>query len=272
MQPQSDIEKLKALLANPEAEIDPEWLREMARKYPFFALPAATSLRRNAPALGEEELRRMAMLLSLSSSDAAALRRLIEPDGDRFDGFYPPGEKPAAPSTDNAIDLFLNNYGQSEPGETELLEKLIFNPVPDYSSRLEKECELNPDTDTPASEQDDLINRFLANSGNDSAADTLDDLPIDRAVPAEPAAEPTKQRAAHPQQRKPQVEEPAGDSLFSESLAKIYIKTGQYEQAYEIINRLSLAFPEKNAYFADQLRFLRKLILNKQFKSKQNNQ
>ncbi|MDE5979652.1 MAG: hypothetical protein K2G84_06445, partial [Muribaculaceae bacterium] len=46
------------------------------------------------------------------------------------------------------------------------------------------------------------------------------------------------------------------------SLAKIYIKTRRYEQAYEILNDLSLRFPEKSSYFADQLRFLRKLILN----------
>ncbi|MDE6268250.1 MAG: hypothetical protein K2M04_04115, partial [Muribaculaceae bacterium] len=52
----------------------------------------------------------------------------------------------------------------------------------------------------------------------------------------------------------------ADDSLLSESLAKIYIRQHDYVRAYEIIERLNLNFPEKSIYFADQLRFLRKII------------
>lgn len=52
------------------------------------------------------------------------------------------------------------------------------------------------------------------------------------------------------------------EGYFTETLAKIYIKQGRYEQALEIIQRLNLNFPKKNSYFADQLRFLEKLILN----------
>ena len=52
------------------------------------------------------------------------------------------------------------------------------------------------------------------------------------------------------------------EGYFTETLAKIYIKQGRYEQALEIIQRLNLNYPKKNSYFADQLRFLEKLILN----------
>ncbi len=52
------------------------------------------------------------------------------------------------------------------------------------------------------------------------------------------------------------------EEYFTETLAKIYIKQGRYEQALEIIQRLNLNYPKKNSYFADQLRFLEKLILN----------
>ena len=45
-------------------------------------------------------------------------------------------------------------------------------------------------------------------------------------------------------------------------LNEIYIKQGRYSKALEIIQRLSLQFPKKNAYFADQIRFLEKLIIN----------
>lgn len=52
------------------------------------------------------------------------------------------------------------------------------------------------------------------------------------------------------------------ENYFTETLAKIYIKQGRYTKALEIIRRLSLKYPKKNRYFADQIRFLEKLILN----------
>jgi hypothetical protein len=59
------------------------------------------------------------------------------------------------------------------------------------------------------------------------------------------------------------TEEKSGDEgFFTETLARIYIKQGRYSKALEIISRLSLQYPKKNAYFADQIRFLEKLIIN----------
>ena len=52
------------------------------------------------------------------------------------------------------------------------------------------------------------------------------------------------------------------EDYFTETLAKIYIKQGRYTKAMEIIRRLSLKYPKKNRYFADQIRFLEKLIIN----------
>jgi len=53
------------------------------------------------------------------------------------------------------------------------------------------------------------------------------------------------------------------DDFFSETLAKIYLKQERYDKALEIIRKLNLLYPEKNRYFADQIRFLEKLIINK---------
>ena len=52
------------------------------------------------------------------------------------------------------------------------------------------------------------------------------------------------------------------EEFFSETLAKIYIKQKRYEKALDIIRKLYLKFPEKNIYFADQIRFLELLITN----------
>ena len=58
------------------------------------------------------------------------------------------------------------------------------------------------------------------------------------------------------------LEEENEESFFTETLAKIYIKQQRYEKALEIIKKLNLKYPKKNVYFADQIRFLEKLIIN----------
>lgn len=52
------------------------------------------------------------------------------------------------------------------------------------------------------------------------------------------------------------------DTFLTETLAQVYIKQKKYEQALTIIKRLSLNFPKKSIYFADQMRFLEYLIIN----------
>ena len=53
---------------------------------------------------------------------------------------------------------------------------------------------------------------------------------------------------------------PSEASFFTETLANIYIKQGKYNKALEIIKRLYLEFPNKNRYFADQIRFLEIIV------------
>lgn len=50
------------------------------------------------------------------------------------------------------------------------------------------------------------------------------------------------------------------DSFFTETLARIYLKQHRYDKALEIIRSLYLNFPNKSIYFADQIRYLEKLI------------
>lgn len=49
-------------------------------------------------------------------------------------------------------------------------------------------------------------------------------------------------------------------AFLTESLAKVYVKQHKYEQALAIFSQLNLNYPKKNCYFADQIRFLEKVI------------
>ena len=64
--------------------------------------------------------------------------------------------------------------------------------------------------------------------------------------------------------KKPQNDE--DNEILTEIMAGIYIKQGKYENAVKIIRQLSLKYPKKNRYFADQIRFLEKLIINNKHK------
>lgn len=243
-----DAEKLKAFLADPDGRVDEAWLDEMKERYPFFQLPQAMKLREECSGMDAEERSAAVEAMVLSMSDSEAAEALFDgPEGSRFAGFYPPGKSADTPSTISTIDKFLATYGTNDSSETETLEKLIFNPVADYSQQLAREEESSvPQNEPTGNSQDDRINRFI-----------LSVRSRDNGVSSE-------QR-----DREVKAPEPAPDNtLLSESLAKIYIKTRHYERAYEILNRLSLDFPEKNAYFADQLRFLRKLMLAESIRKK----
>lgn len=263
----NDQEKLHSLLkrlADPAASpLTPEenrWLEDFRRRYPFFTIPAAT--RQGEPPLRD---------ILTSPSPEAFARMQGNREASRFDDFYPEKKSTPTPSTSAAIDDFLNTYGHQSEEENELLERLIFNPVADYSQQLAREVEASlPSEEETASDPqspESRLNRFILSHRAGSPTplpDNTTQAPSKEspAIPEESKPSPTK-NSAHPKKEKTEPKKTAApDGLLSESLAKIYIKTRRYEQAYEILNGLSLRFPEKSRYFADQLRFLRKLILN----------
>ena len=59
-----------------------------------------------------------------------------------------------------------------------------------------------------------------------------------------------------------EVPEEPRELPITEQTACILIKKRDYQGALEIIQQLSLNIPEKSIYFADQIRFLKKLIVN----------
>ena len=221
-------------------------LRSIVARYPYFETARLLMLN-NLYLLHDAdfgaELRRSVLYVS----DRRALCRLIEGYADRVLPDEPEvmAEELSVDRTMSLIDAFLGTLPEELGGSA----SLVPDAVGDYASRFlmedEKSQTLPTMLEEPAQEAGDSVLRALELMSQKGAD----------AVPEAPVAEV------------PLVDEESLDeSYFTETLAKIYIKQRKYSRALEIIRTLYLQFPEKNTYFADQIRFLEKLIINNNLK------
>jgi len=222
-----------------------------------------------------EELRRAAIYLS----DRKIIFQMIEaahyqlkrpqPQQQPIKGVLASGKK--EDRTSSLIDHFLDSIpieAEEEEGEKKQKRK----PTPadaavDYVAYL-METETEQEMEQPSrtiSLIDDFIEEGGFNirkiNGTDASESAADD------VSQKDAADDTARKDSDEVQPK---NEESGDNggIFTETLARIYIKQGKYERAYQIIDRLHKQHPRKSAYYVDQLRFLEKLMLNAQKRHK----
>ena len=142
-------------------------------------------------------------------------------------------KKPSVNRTLALIDEFLTTIPEKNiSGQKQI----------DYSDYILNSSFMESDN-IPNLKKQELIDKFIKD-GSDSIAIKRDETNIN-----EPFSEETSIKEED-------------DDCFTETLAKIYIKQKRYSKALEIIKKLSLKYPKKNAYFADQIRFLEKLIIN----------
>ncbi len=249
------IEEIKQLATNEDAQVTRQWLEQAEQDAPYSILPALLFLKHNGVKENEDVLARLAIMFP----DRRALALMLGEDTGIMTGFYPPEALPDTPDTVTTIDRFLDNYGKTSPAEVEAIDRAIFNPQPDYADVLAaQEMKEGGMKLTGGDAQDDLINQFIAEQmqlGEQAAQ-----VPITTPVGEEEKAEIADQAIDKPT--------PTDDSMLSESLAKMYIAQHKYSQALEIIERINLNYPEKSIYFADQIRFLTKLVLNETLNDK----
>ena len=162
-------------------------------------------------------------------------------------------------ATDRTIDL-IDNFLDSIPAEEKEEEKKKKKdrkrkPTPadaavDYVTYLletEDEEEENGQVENP-SRTLTLIDTFMDDGGFKLPKDTAEDY--------------RPQYTPEIEEENPSGEQSASSGVFTETLARIYIKQGKYERALDIITRLYNSHPPKSAYYTDQMRFLEKLIIN----------
>jgi len=227
-------------------------LRSMLALHPYFQTARLLMLQNlyllHDPAF-DEELRRAAVYVT----DRKTIFQMIEAAHYQLRQQIKKSSTQSTTSapTSRTIDL-IDNFLDSIPQDEETNEEPKRKPTPadaavDYVAYLlATEDDKDDAQPTPQMKGQDLIDNFL----EQEKGRIMLDLPED----------PSDDDHDH--------EEEGEEEYFTETLARIYIKQGRYQRALDIITRLSEHYPKKNAYFADQIRFLEKLIINSKNNSK----
>jgi tetratricopeptide (TPR) repeat protein len=242
-------EDIERLLDRGEAP-EQQWVDGAMRRYPYFALPLLLHVKHNDD---QQALHR----LSIMSPDRRDLSIVVGNAPAAFASFYPTEHDEKPLDVDNVIDKFLETYAQgSNTKEIDALSKAIFNPTPDYADILAAQHDDAPTLD----KEDELISSFIEHSRRQERDAIAQSPKMEHHINQEDVAQVAHDAVENSTQN--------DDSMLSESLAKVYIARGKYSKALEIIESINLNFPEKSIYFADQIRFLRKLVLNETLKNK----
>ena len=253
------MERITELIQHPE-RLDRDTLyelRSMCALYPYYQTVRLLMLQNlyllHDPTF-DEELRRAAIYIT----DRRVLFNMIEASHYQLKrkSLSNQNTRLAAPQTAGRTMSLIDNFLDSIPKDTEEPTTKKRKPTPadaaiDYVAYLlDTEGENEALADVPEMPGQQLIDSFIK---SDKPKFVLSD------APAAPSLSVEIDEIAS---------EGVGEEYFTETLARIYIKQGRYSKALEIIQRLSLQFPKKNAYFADQIRFLEKLIINNNKKNK----
>lgn len=248
------MESIAELIAHPE-RLNKDTLyglRELVAKYPYYQAARLLFLQNlfllHDPLFGEE-LRKTAILLP----DRRVLFQMIE--GSNYEIQPTPlytGKEEVNEGdidrTQSLIDDFLKEVNDDKSGFSR--HKLTtVDATTDYAAFLLQMDDAEP---TPVSEEHER---------NDRSAELINDFIENK--PERIQLQDTLQYAPEGIEDKECEGESSEESYLTMTLAKIYIKQQRYEKALEIIRKVNLNNPKKNSYFADQIRFLQKLIINK---------
>lgn len=204
---------------------------------PYYIIPAIEAL----PSASGEERVALIRRIATAIGDPVALRAIIGIDPEEFTHFYPDPQT-AVRSTEDTIDTFISEYGNPANAKATEIEDIITPAVPYDISAIESMPEIGDSDlgiDIPATPE--KINTIK---------------PVPKPTPVDKPSVARAVSDAHDNS----TATSAHDTNLSESLAKIMIKSGNYQKALEIITEISLNNPKKSIYFADQMRFLKKLI------------
>ena len=225
-------------------------LRAMLALHPYFQTARLLMLQNLYllhDAAFDEELRKAAVYIT----DRKTIFNMVEAAHYQLRSIARESDKPKGQGAESRTVALIDSFLDSIPKDEEERGKPKRRPTPadaaiDYVAYLleSESSDTGNDEGTPQMKGQDLIDTFLE---QEQGRILLSELPEDTS--AEQENDSTE-------------EENSDEEYFTETLARIYIKQGRYQKSLEILGRLSAKYPKKNAYFADQIRFLEKLIIN----------
>lgn len=201
-------------------------LKEIIDDYPFF--PAARMLYlRNLRNINSYKFEQELVKHAVYIPDRALLYRLLNVQTKNRDRFE------LLPFDEDAFQHFFNESEEvSDSTETKYFNYQI-------TDSFQLEDEQFSEIKKPETSENDLIDQFI----NGVIADT-------------PLIELTPESGKILSEQSNLIKE----DLITETLAKVYLKQGLYDEALQSYEKLSLKFPEKNSYFATQIEKIKKLI------------
>lgn len=225
-------------------------LRAMLALHPYFQTARLLMLQNLYllhDAAFDEELRKAAVYIT----DRKTIFNMVEAAHYQLRSIARESDKSKGQGAESRTVALIDSFLDSIPKDEEERGKPKRRPTPadaaiDYVAYLleSESSDTGNDEGTPQMKGQDLIDTFLE---QEQGRILLSELPEDTS--AEQENDSTE-------------EENSDEEYFTETLARIYIKQGRYQKSLEILGRLSAKYPKKNAYFADQIRFLEKLIIN----------
>lgn len=220
-------------------------LQDLVKEFPYFQT-ANLLLAKNRYLTNREEFEKNLPKTAVLCSDRSRLFYLV--NNEKYVKFFPKEKLQAnIDRTQVLLDSYLDAFSEESEEIMEAEMNIVSTDYLTYLQNLEKGVEKD--------ESDTTRNEFKYQSIIDSF--------LEKAEANEIVISPLSQEPSKPQEIDPELD---NKGFLTETLAKIYIKQKKYEQALTIIKQLSLNFPKKSIYFADQIRFLELLILNEKNK------
>lgn len=222
-------------------------LKQIVDDFPYFHAARLLYLK-NLETTDDLRLKVDLKKMSVQIPDRVRLFFLLE--GERYDKPSPSAEPKSEPEDISLVDRYLSGTAAMEPEPTEVF--IEPSASLDYIRWLTDHGEKTSESEKKMKHQQ-LIDSFIE-SGNER---------MERLTPHIPDKKEKKDASGENNEEGEEADNASlDDSYFTETLAHVYIRQKRYEKALEIIRSLSLKYPKKNIYFADQIRFLEKLIIH----------